>query len=71
MQRFSQFILLICLFISCDTQKRAIITAEPQMIEKKAEETKVAKNVIFLIGDGMGVTQISAGLYSNSNVLNL
>lgn len=71
MLRFSQFILLMCLFISCDTQKRAIITAEPQMIEKKAEETKVAKNVIFLIGDGMGVTQISAGLYSNSNVLNL
>ncbi len=30
-----------------------------------------AKNVILLIGDGMGLTQISAGLYSNNNVLNL
>ncbi len=29
------------------------------------------KNIILLIGDGMGITQISAGLYSNGNKLNL
>ena len=29
------------------------------------------KNIILLIGDGMGLTQISAGLYSNGNQLNL
>lgn len=29
------------------------------------------KNVILLIGDGMGLTQISAGLYGNGNRLNL
>ncbi|MTB53669.1 alkaline phosphatase [Lewinella sp. W8] len=29
------------------------------------------KNIILLIGDGMGVTQISAGLYMNNNHLNL
>lgn len=29
------------------------------------------KNVILLIGDGMGVTQISAGMYRNGNTLNL
>jgi alkaline phosphatase len=29
------------------------------------------KNIILMIGDGMGVTQISAGLYSNGNKLNL
>ena len=29
------------------------------------------KNIILMIGDGMGVTQISAGLYSNGNRLNL
>ncbi len=28
------------------------------------------KNIILLIGDGMGLTQLSAGLYSNSNQLN-
>jgi len=30
-----------------------------------------AKNIIFLVGDGMGLTQISAGLYSNGNKLSL
>jgi alkaline phosphatase len=29
------------------------------------------KNIILLIGDGMGVTQISAGMYRNGNTLNL
>lgn len=29
------------------------------------------KNIILMIGDGMGITQISAGLYSNGNKLNL
>ena len=30
-----------------------------------------AKNVILLIGDGMGISQITAGNYSNGNTLNL
>ncbi len=29
------------------------------------------KNIILMIGDGMGLTQITAGLYSNGNSLNL
>jgi len=29
------------------------------------------KNIILMIGDGMGITQISAGMYSNGNRLNL
>lgn len=32
---------------------------------------KQPKNIIFMIGDGMGITQITAGLYSNGNKLNL
>ena len=28
-------------------------------------------NIIFMIGDGMGLTQITAGLYQNNNSLNL
>ncbi|MEI6410474.1 MAG: alkaline phosphatase [Bacteroidota bacterium] len=32
---------------------------------------KKPKNVILLIGDGMGLTQVSAGLYSNHNRLNI
>jgi len=35
--------------------------------EAQLESTKVAKNIILLIGDGMGMGQISAGTYSNNN----
>ncbi|MCO6480604.1 MAG: alkaline phosphatase [Phaeodactylibacter sp.] len=34
-------------------------------------EVRAAKNVILLIGDGLGVPQVSAALYSNNNKLNL
>ena len=34
-----------------------------------AASARKAKNIILLIGDGMGLTQISAGLYSNNNSL--
>ena len=37
---------------------------------KNPEEPKKAKNVIFLVGDGMGLTQMSAGTYSNGNTSN-
>ncbi|MCC7245405.1 MAG: alkaline phosphatase [Saprospiraceae bacterium] len=33
--------------------------------------TDKPKNIILLIGDGMGLTQISAGMYANGNSLNL
>jgi alkaline phosphatase len=35
------------------------------------QPTRKAKNVILLIGDGMGLTQISAALYMNGNKLNM
>jgi alkaline phosphatase len=61
------------LMFSCDTNKKALITAQPQMVENTAVPAppKKAKNIILMIGDGMGITQISAGMYSNSNRLNL
>ena len=33
--------------------------------------TATPKNIILLIGDGMGLTQVTAGLYANGNKLNL
>ena len=36
-----------------------------------SNKTPEIRNVILLIGDGMGVTQISAGMYMNGNTLNL
>ena len=35
------------------------------------EQNPRPKNIILMIGDGMGITQISAGLYMNGNKLNL
>ena len=65
------FVLVLSLF-SCDTSRKAAITAQPQIVEKPITSlNKKAKNVIFMVGDGMGITQISSGLYSNDNKLNL
>ncbi|MEL6971821.1 MAG: alkaline phosphatase [Bacteroidota bacterium] len=35
------------------------------------EETERPKNIILMIGDGMGLTQITAGMYVNGNTLHL
>ncbi len=58
--------LLVGLF-ACNNypQSAPEISSEPVKIQKHP------KNVILLIGDGMGLTQISAALYSNNNKLNL
>lgn len=37
----------------------------------EVDKTTHAKNVILLIGDGMGLTQVSVGLYSNMNKLSI
>jgi len=74
MVRLLMIAICCCLaVISCDTKKKAIITSQPQLMEKSATalEDKKAKNIILMVGDGMGITQISAGMYSNSNSLNL
>lgn len=45
-----------------------------QALPTPSEEIKLVrrpKNIILLIGDGMGLTQVTAGLYSNHNKLNL
>ncbi len=34
-------------------------------------DTLYPKNIILLIGDGMGLTQVTAGMYANNNTLNL
>lgn len=47
-----------------------VITYQEE-IEIVLEAPASPKNIILLIGDGMGLTQITAGLYSNSNYLNL
>ncbi len=38
---------------------------------RSSEMSPRPKNIILLIGDGMGLTQITAGMYANGNKLNL
>lgn len=56
-------IIPLLLFSTCTQQQINNVEAS-----QKAGEVK---NIILLIGDGMGVTQISAGMYMNGNTLNL
>lgn len=53
----------IALFTMCDQQQL-------DKVETSPAKPKI-KNIIFLIADGMGVTQMSAGMYKNGNTLNL
>lgn len=57
--------LLIGLY-ACGTTKQQVV-ADLQTGDNEA----VAKNIILMIGDGMGLGQITAGMYANGNHLNL
>ncbi len=46
-----------------------IISCKPNQQEQKVE-AQLPKNVIFMIGDGMGLTQIQAAMTMNGNYLN-
>lgn len=61
------FIFLISLLWGCSAK-----TPEAQTTFVKAPQQPItAKNVILLIGDGMGLSQITAGMYANGNTLEL
>lgn len=56
--------LLLALFLSaCKTKPQEIVQAVPM--------AAMPKNIILMIGDGMGLAQASAALYTNNNKLNL
>jgi len=61
--------ILIIFSLSCSSKK--IVNYEKEVIVESNYEVKKPKNIILLIGDGMGITQITSGLYSNNNQLNL
>ena len=52
---------------SCVQEPTTAVVAE----QPKAEGPKLPKNIIFMIGDGMGLSQISAGLIAQRDALNL
>lgn len=73
--------LIASLSWSCNTAKKTetIKTTESQVTKTKVrtvaevtpEQISKAKNVIFMVGDGMGLGQITAGMYSNGGKLEL
>lgn len=72
MKYLSLIVILLIGFLACTPKTEAPIrqaqVAAPVIPELAV---KKAKNIILLIGDGMGLTQITAGMYMNGNKLNL
>lgn len=64
MRSLSLVIVSLFFLNSCTTQKAAQI--EDSKISM-VSTSGTPKNIILLIGDGMGLTQLSAGIYSNNN----
>jgi len=60
---------MLC-FVACKTQKNESLNT-PIEYRQDIEKNKNPKNIILLIGDGMGMGQISAGTYRNHNKSNL
>ncbi len=56
---------------ACETNQKV---RTPTLIPSPAQQrsiSKAPKNIILMIGDGMGLTQITAGMYANNNSLYL
>ncbi|MCF8246094.1 MAG: alkaline phosphatase [Saprospiraceae bacterium] len=72
MKRITLFSLLL-LVLSCNPKQTGKVGERhqnPSLIDDTT--TFIApKNIILMVGDGMGITQITAGMYLNGNKLNL
>ncbi len=65
-------LLAACLFVACPPAPRNTVSSGPAVTPPLANASSAQpRNIILMIGDGMGITQISAGLYMNGNKLNL
>jgi len=64
----------IITFASCHAHKitdAPLPTPIPTPTPEPSTTTKTPKNIIFMVGDGMGLSQITAGMYSNNDQLHL
>ena len=65
---------LLFLVLSCNPKQSASVGGHRPPSPPVADDTITftpPKNIILMIGDGMGITQITAGMYLNGNKLNL
>ncbi len=68
------FLALFVLTLSCHPKQGVTVIEENDDVSIVADDTirfTPPKNIILMIGDGMGITQITAGMYINGNKLNL
>lgn len=63
------FFLLGITLAGCKTPSgsETVVREKPVKQDIDAEELRIAQNIILLIGDGMGLSQITAGMYLNEN----
>lgn len=67
----SVWILVLFTLFACSKQKDSNKAQTLEIIEAEKPLIKLPKNIILMIGDGMGISQITAGMYANGNKLNL
>jgi len=65
------YLLSAVLFLTLSCSPRVEVKVSETKTVTTSSAKNVAKNVIFLIGDGMGTTQITAGMLANDNTLHL
>lgn len=70
MKRILLFLVVLGLFSACG-QRQLVEPELPRPVPDDSISFNPPKNIILLIGDGMGIAQITAGMYSNGNQLNL
>lgn len=84
MSKFLPLAILILLYTACNPSQTTTVPPVssgtnppiPQEMGENSGRIEIAdierpKNIILMIGDGMGLTQITAGMYINGNRLNL
>lgn len=73
MKRFSiVFALVAFIFVSCGHQGQCPKNCNRKQCPYGTQaQARKPKNIIFMIGDGMGLTQITGGMYRNHDRLNL
>ncbi|MDC0189484.1 alkaline phosphatase [Flavobacteriales bacterium] len=63
------YIITVIIICSCNSNKPKIINL--LTTNKHNVESQTPKNVILMIGDGMGLGQITAAMYANNDFLNI
>lgn len=66
----SQFVLASIILMACSAHRPTASISEP-IAAVSVQEPKMPKNIILMIGDGMGVSQIYGGMIANHNQLAL